>query len=169
MSVVYKGEELKVKDGLPITLDLSFRMIKDISEIEGLENLTSLQVLDLSNNYISEIKGLETLTNLEKLYLGGNPIYKNLEKVIAKKKKLSEMTRGEREKAGVDPIIWDLVKNSRFKLLAQPPAKGKGSMKRGSMKGGSIHINSAWGQYCLCELICIVICFIIFLFTISSF
>ncbi|MHA1479055.1 MAG: hypothetical protein ACTSPU_12740, partial [Promethearchaeota archaeon] len=62
----------------------------NIFEIKGLEKLTSLHVLDLSNNNIFEIKGFETLINLKKLYTGNNPIYRNLKN--ANKKKLSEIT-----------------------------------------------------------------------------
>ncbi|MHA2086881.1 MAG: leucine-rich repeat domain-containing protein, partial [Promethearchaeota archaeon] len=50
-------------------LDLSQNRIKEIS---GLETLTNLRVLRLSSNYISEIKGLENLESLEELYLDGN-------------------------------------------------------------------------------------------------
>ena len=91
MSVIYNGREHKVKfNGFLFTLDLSFRGIEDIFEIKGLEKLTSLHVLDLSNNNIFEIKGFETLINLKKLYIGNNPIYRNLKN--ANKKKLSEIT-----------------------------------------------------------------------------
>jgi len=151
MSVIYKGIEHKVTlKGYLLTLDLSFRGIKAIPEIKGLENLTRLQVLNLSNNDISEIKGLDNLVNLislnlfscnisqiesfankdklKKLYLGKNPIYTNLKKVIANKNKLSKMTGGEREKAGVNPIVWEIAANSRFKLLKQPPRKNKTPM-----------------------------------------
>ena len=151
MSVIYKGIEHKATfNGLHFTLDLSFRGIKDISEIKGLENLTKLQVLNLSNNDISEIKGLDNLVNLislnlfscnisqiesfankdklKKLYLGKNPIYKNLKNVIAKKKKLSKMTWEEREKAGVNPKVWEIAANTRIKLLKQPPKKNKTPM-----------------------------------------
>jgi len=55
-------------------LNLSNRGIKDITDIEGLENLIELQSLNLSNNQISEIKGLEKLVNLRTLKLEGNQI-----------------------------------------------------------------------------------------------
>jgi len=61
------------KDGL-LALDLSGKEIKDINEINGLETLTNLQVLKLSNNQIGEIKGLETLKNLLELDLSHNKI-----------------------------------------------------------------------------------------------
>ena len=55
-SVVYKGKRYKAKKkwGL-ITLDLSSKNVNDISEIEGLERLTSLQALNLGDNQIKEI------------------------------------------------------------------------------------------------------------------
>ena len=46
------------------TLDLKSLGISDINEIEGLNEIPNFQVLDLSNNNISEIKGLENLTSL---------------------------------------------------------------------------------------------------------
>lgn len=66
----YRGVQ---KEGI-LTLDLSGKEIKDISEISGLEALTDLQILKLSNNQIGEIKGLETLKNLLKLDLSYNKI-----------------------------------------------------------------------------------------------
>ncbi|MFX0027407.1 MAG: leucine-rich repeat domain-containing protein [Candidatus Hermodarchaeota archaeon] len=70
-----------------LTLDLSGKEIMDITEISGLEALTDLQILKLSNNQIGEIKGLETLKNLLKLDLRGNEIseikgLKNLSNLI---------------------------------------------------------------------------------------
>jgi hypothetical protein len=75
MSVALSGTEYFVEKikGL-MTLDLSRKGIKDISEIYGLEALTSLQSLNLSRNKISEIKGLDTLVNLEELDLSYNII-----------------------------------------------------------------------------------------------
>lgn len=57
-----------------LTLDLSRKGIKDITEIKGLEARTGLQVLYLSHNQIGEIKGLDTLKNLVKLDLSYNEI-----------------------------------------------------------------------------------------------
>ena len=57
-----------------LTLDLSRKGIKDITEIKGLEARTRLQVLNLSHNQIGEIKGLDTLKNLVKLDLSHNKI-----------------------------------------------------------------------------------------------
>lgn len=57
-----------------LTLDLSRKGIKDITEIKGLEARTGLQVLNLSHNQIGEIKGLDTLKNLVKLDLSYNEI-----------------------------------------------------------------------------------------------
>jgi len=48
-------------------LNLLNQGIKDISEIEGLENLINLRVLILADNQITEIKGLEYLTKYLKI------------------------------------------------------------------------------------------------------
>lgn len=45
-----------------------------ISCIEGLETLTALEVLDLSDNKISRIRNLKTLTRLKKVNLSANYI-----------------------------------------------------------------------------------------------
>ncbi len=55
-------------------LNLHNMGISDISEIEGLDKLTSLQALWFSDNQIREIRGLDKLTNLQILYFGGNLI-----------------------------------------------------------------------------------------------
>jgi len=75
MKVEYNGQSYvaKNKKGLK-TLDLSRLGIVDITEIEGLDRLTDLQVLSLAGNKITEIKGLENLTNLERLNLTNNEI-----------------------------------------------------------------------------------------------
>jgi len=57
-----------------LTLDLSRKGIKDITEIKGLEARTGVQILNLSHNQIGEIKGLDTLKNLVKLDLSHNKI-----------------------------------------------------------------------------------------------
>ena len=91
--VTVRGKNYEVKKG---KLEIRFKKIKDISEIQGLgnftniqeliidhnkikeirglENLAQLRVLDLRFNEITELKGLEYLTNLQKIYLKGNPI-----------------------------------------------------------------------------------------------
>lgn len=75
MFVVLKGKEYQVKMiNNRLTLDLSRKRIKDISEIGGLEALTNLQVLNLSHNKIVKISGLETLVNLQDLSLESNKI-----------------------------------------------------------------------------------------------
>ncbi len=55
-------------------LNLHNRRISDISEIEGLDKLTTLQALWFNGNQITEIKDLDKLTSLQILYLGGNQI-----------------------------------------------------------------------------------------------
>ncbi len=44
----------------------------DITEIKGVENLASLEVLILTNNKITEIKGLDNLRNLKELHIDQN-------------------------------------------------------------------------------------------------
>ncbi|TXT64746.1 MAG: hypothetical protein BAJALOKI3v1_170032 [Promethearchaeota archaeon] len=62
-------------------LSLRNQNISDISEINGLENLSNLKKLDLSGNNITEIKNLGHLKNLEMLNLANNNIaeIKNLD------------------------------------------------------------------------------------------
>jgi len=82
MFVVFKGKEYQVKmKKSRLTLNLSRKGIKDISEIEGLEALTNLQVLNLNHNKIVNIRGLGTLGNLQDLNLASNQIevIKNLD------------------------------------------------------------------------------------------
>lgn len=78
--VSYKGKEFKVKKN---KLSLKKEGITDISEIEGLESLTNLIELNLSNNKIAEIKALNNLTSLENFNLSRNQIseIKGLEKL----------------------------------------------------------------------------------------
>lgn len=71
-NVVYKGKKFKTnKEG---KLDLSNQEIDDITEIKGLEDFTSLEWLNISDNRITEIKGLDNLVNLKKLSLSQNQI-----------------------------------------------------------------------------------------------
>jgi len=69
--VSYNGEKFEVKD---FKLELSDKAIKDITDIEGLENLIKLKSLDLSKNQITEIIGLENLVNLKSLNFNNNQI-----------------------------------------------------------------------------------------------
>ena len=69
--VIYNEKEYKLDGNY---LDLQSKGIKDITLIEGLENLTNLEALNLRNNQISEIKGLDMLINLKRLYLSENEI-----------------------------------------------------------------------------------------------
>jgi len=75
MLVEYNGKEYKVKEkGGVLSLDLSGLEIKDITQINGLDSLTYLQLLDLSRNQITEIKGLDNLTSLVDLQFEHNQI-----------------------------------------------------------------------------------------------
>ena len=69
--VTVKGTKYYVKSG---TLDLGYKGITDITEIDGLEALVQLRILDLNHNQIKEISGLEHLSNLKDIYIGRNPI-----------------------------------------------------------------------------------------------
>jgi len=53
--VSYKGKKFFVVKG---ELKINNQGIKDLNDIEGLRELTELEVLDLYNNEITEIKGL---------------------------------------------------------------------------------------------------------------
>lgn len=54
--------------------EFSFFLTLQIPCIEGLETLTTLEVLDLSDNNISRIRNLKTLTRLKKVNLSANYI-----------------------------------------------------------------------------------------------
>jgi len=51
-------------------------ILDPFNKIEGLEECTNLQVLNLFNNKIQKIEGLDTLTSLQQLSLGKNQIGK---------------------------------------------------------------------------------------------
>ena len=82
--VLYKNKKYRVRkmpalaEGQPpiVEGDLILRGlgIRDISEIKGLEYLTSVKSLNLDKNQIKEIKGLENLTELKSLNLSVNQI-----------------------------------------------------------------------------------------------
>ena len=80
---VYKGElylegkgieKISEIEGLDTLTDLQYLLLSEnqIKEIDGLDTLTSLCGLALNNNQITEIKGLEKLTNLQTLSLSDN-------------------------------------------------------------------------------------------------
>lgn len=69
--VTVRGKNYYVKKG---KLEIRFKKLADISEINGLEQLTNLQELVLDHNKIKEIKGLHALTQLRKLDLRFNEI-----------------------------------------------------------------------------------------------
>jgi len=69
--VVFNDDIFLVKNN---TLNLNSLGINTITEIEGLEKLTTLQELYLSKNKIFEIKGFEHLTKLKVLDLSYNKI-----------------------------------------------------------------------------------------------
>lgn len=95
MSVTYKGKRFKVKKnrlnlrgkgidkitdigGLNELTDLEVLNLSknNITEIDGIEKLKKLKILKLNKNKIEKIEGLENLTNLEELWLNYNKIHK---------------------------------------------------------------------------------------------
>lgn len=80
-TIRYQGVVYKVHNAALVLRD---KAIKDITEIEGLDKLSELRFLNLSQNQIIEIKGLENLRNLKELYLNHNQIKEinGLENVI---------------------------------------------------------------------------------------
>ena len=78
--IKFNEKKYEIKDNY---LDLKSKGIKDITLIEGLENITNLEALNLRNNQITEIKGLDILSDLKRLYLNENRIneIKGLEKL----------------------------------------------------------------------------------------
>lgn len=70
--VTIKGKKFKVKKS---RLKINYKLIYDLSEINGLDSLTELEELNLNSNFeISEIKGIENLTNLKLLSLRNNRV-----------------------------------------------------------------------------------------------
>ena len=69
--IKFNEKKYEIKDNY---LDLKSKGIKDITLIEGLENITNLEALNLRNNQITEIKGLDILSDLKRLYLNENRI-----------------------------------------------------------------------------------------------
>lgn len=70
--VILNKKKFKVQNG---RLKLNYKMIYDISEIKGLQDLVSIERLNLNSNlYIKEIKCLERLVNLKELFLRNNNI-----------------------------------------------------------------------------------------------
>ncbi len=69
--VTVKGKKICVEKGRLLFLETE---IANITKIEGLENLTSLEHLDFEFQQIDELKGLEHLTSLQRIDLAGNPI-----------------------------------------------------------------------------------------------
>lgn len=94
--VSYKGKKFFVVKG---ELKINNQGIKDLNDIEGLRELTELEVLDLYNNEITEIKGLEKLIHLKTLLLSSNKIskienldnLKNLESLLLSANNISKI------------------------------------------------------------------------------
>lgn len=86
MFVTYRGKKFKVKSvkGSGLHLNLRKKKVDDISQIMGLDELTDLVFLDLSENQITEITGLSNLKNLRELSLSYNRIteIKGLENLV---------------------------------------------------------------------------------------
>jgi len=94
--VSYKGKKYFVVKG---ELKINDQGIKDLNDIEGLRELTELEVLDLYNNEITEIKGFEKLIHLKSLLLSANNIskienldnLKNLESLLLSANNISKI------------------------------------------------------------------------------
>ncbi len=71
--ITYKNKEFAIEEGMLFIVD---KNIKDIRDLQGLENNLEIEVLTLGQNSISEIEGLQSLKNLRVLELGGNKISK---------------------------------------------------------------------------------------------
>ena len=69
--VIYNGQKFNIENQ---ALCLTNKSIKDIEKIQGLEKLSNLHTLDLSNNQITQINGLNKLKKLEILCLNNNQI-----------------------------------------------------------------------------------------------
>ncbi len=69
-AISYNHFKYYVKDGLVKRLKISGHNIRSMYEINGLEKLTSLEILDLTTNQINEISGIDKLINLKSLLLG---------------------------------------------------------------------------------------------------
>ena len=69
--ITYEGRKYEIKNN---TLDLHGRFVEDITDIEGLDQLTNLKILNLKTNEIRVIRGLDNLKNLRELYLSYNGI-----------------------------------------------------------------------------------------------
>ncbi len=70
---IFSGKELTILENLSSLQSLDLSEIQ-ISDISFLENLTNLQALNLTNNQISDISFLENLTGLQTLDLSDNQI-----------------------------------------------------------------------------------------------
>lgn len=105
-----RGEYVKYADRHYIMINGMLRLenlgIKDIIEIDDLENLVGLKVLSLISNFIMEIKGLGNISNLEKLWLGNNKLTSiNGLANLGNLKELSFMDNQISEIKGLDSLI----------------------------------------------------------------
>lgn len=107
VSVKYNKKTYRIKKKRnKFYLDLSSRKIIRISDIEGLNTLSQLQILDLSHNQIKESENLDLLINLEELDLSFNNIsqIKGLEN-LNQLKKLNISYNRVYEIDGLDTLI----------------------------------------------------------------
>jgi Leucine-rich repeat (LRR) protein len=75
LNVSFRGKKYPIIEN---SLNLSSIGIQDITEIQGLSELTDLENLDLSNNSIRVVSGISELTNLKVLDLNNNKVSKIL-------------------------------------------------------------------------------------------
>ena len=104
-------------------LFLDRKQLTDVPKTDvpkGLEKLTQLKFLHLTNNQLTDVKGLEKLTNLERLYLQGNKLtdVKGLEN-LTQLKSLLLYDNPALTKAQIDELQKALPK-CRIKHNAKP-------------------------------------------------
>jgi len=152
MFVEYNGKKYNVKNSLKLQ-NLGIKKITDINgldkltslkkldldhneieDIDGLENLKELEYLSLMYNKIKEIKGLEHLSNLKKLFLGGNPVFDSVKEKEGKNyynyaQYLVEYCQKETNIIALDKFTEQIKKVLIFELEKQRPIT-KGEMLR---------------------------------------
>ena len=69
---------------------------------------------------IDEIESFRNKQRLERLSFGLNPLYRDLKKLVSKKKKLRQLTEEERNNRDINSKLWEIVDNTEFKLASEP-------------------------------------------------
>ena len=83
--LVVASQSLTLVNGLEQLTQLEVLSLYNnkLTDVKGLDKLTQLKLLDLRRNKLTDVKGLEKLTQLTKLYLNDNQLtdVKGLEKL----------------------------------------------------------------------------------------